>query len=103
MGEGAPFPNLSTSYAKGIDFEVAYNLVLNLFDNEVENLSLRLLGGYLIDRFNQPPGGAPIDQIGGSTRPEITANATLRDSVGPLVCGLAAALYQRYAGKHQLG
>jgi iron complex outermembrane receptor protein len=92
VGVGAPFLNLSTSYAEGIDFEVAYNLEPNLFDNEVENLSLRLLGGYLIDRFDQPPGGAPIDQIGGSTRPETTANATLRYSVGPW----SATWQQRY-------
>ena len=83
VGVGAPFLNLSTSYAEGVDFEMAYNLEPNLFDNQAENLSLRFLAGKLLERYDQPPGGVPIDQVGSSTRPEITANATLRYSVGP--------------------
>jgi iron complex outermembrane recepter protein len=89
---GAPFLNLSTSFAKGIDFELAYNREINLFDSRTENLSFRVLGGKLLDRYDQPPGGQPINQIGSSTRPEITANATLRYSVGPW----SATWQQRY-------
>ena len=81
----APFLNLSKSYAKGIDFEVAYNREVNLFKSKPENLSFRLLAGKLLDRYDQPPGGQPINQIGNSAinRPELSANATLRYSVGP--------------------
>jgi len=91
---GAPFLNLSTSYAKGIDFEAAYNRDVNLFDSKPENLSFRLLAGKLLDRYDQPPGGQPINQIGNSAinRPEISANATLRYSVGPW----SAVWQQRY-------
>jgi outer membrane receptor for ferrienterochelin and colicin len=81
---GAPFLNLSTSYAKGVDFEVAYNRDVNLFDSHAETLSFRVLAGKLLDRYDQPPGGQPINQIGNITinRPEVSANATIRYSVG---------------------
>jgi hypothetical protein len=94
VGVGAPFLNLSTSFAEGIDFEVAYVRELNLFDNRPETLSFRVLGGKLLERFDQPPGGVPIDQIGNSAlnRPEISANATLRYAVGPW----SATWQQRY-------
>ena len=86
--------NLSTSYAKGIDFEVAYNREVNLFKSQPESLSFRLLAGKLLDRYDQPPGGDRIDQIGNSVldRPELSANATLRYSVGPW----SATWQQRY-------
>jgi hypothetical protein len=64
----------------------------NFFDNELETLTVRLLGGHLMERFDQPPGGTPINQIGGSTRPENTAVATLRYGVGPW----SATWQQRY-------
>jgi len=85
VGVGAPFLNLSTSYAKGIDLELAWVRELNLFDNKAESISLRVLGGKLLDRYDQPPGGEPIDQIGNVAlnRPEVSANATLTYSVGP--------------------
>jgi len=92
VGVGAPFLNLSTSYAEGIDFELAYNREVNLFDSQTEDLSLRLLAGHLIDRYDQPPGGAAIDLVGTSTRPETTGILTARYSVGPW----AATWQQRY-------
>jgi outer membrane receptor protein involved in Fe transport len=94
VGVGAPFLNLSTSYASGIDLEVAYIREVNLFDNQAENLSFRVLAGRLLERYDQPPGGQPIDQIGNAAinRPETSANATLRYSVGPW----SAAWQQRY-------
>jgi hypothetical protein len=53
-----------------------------------------VLAGKLLERFDQPPGGDPIDQIGNAAinRPEISANATLRYSVGPW----SAIWQQRY-------
>ena len=45
VGIGAPFLNLSTSFAEGVDFEVAYNTEVNFFDSNAENLSVRLLAG----------------------------------------------------------
>jgi outer membrane receptor protein involved in Fe transport len=100
VGVGAPFLNLSTSFAEGIDFELAYNREINLFDSQSENLSFRVLGGKLLERYDQPPGGAPIDQIGNSTinRPEISANATLTYSVGPW----SATLQQRYISDQRI-
>lgn len=80
---GAPFLNLSTSYAEGVDFESAYTLEPDFFGNEIESLSFRLLAGVLSERYDIPPGGVPIDQVGGSTRPEWTASFTARYSVGP--------------------
>jgi hypothetical protein len=83
----APFLNLSQSYAEGVDFEMAYNLEPNFFDSQQETLSLRLLSGYLMERFDVPPGGVAIDTVGGYTgpnfRPEWTANVTARYGVGP--------------------
>lgn len=90
----APFLNLSTSYAKGIDYEVAYDREVNLFASQPENLTFRVLAGKLLDRYDQPPGGDPINQIGNSAinRPELSADATLRYSVGPW----SATWQQRY-------
>jgi hypothetical protein len=83
----APFLNLSQSYAEGIDFEVAYNYEPNFFDSQQETLSLRLLAGRLLERFDVPPGGVAIDQVGGFTgpnfRPDWTANLTARYGLGP--------------------
>ena len=79
----APFLNLSTSYAEGIDYEMSYNYEPNFFGSQVESLSIRLLAGNLKERFDIPPGGTPIDQVGSTTRPEWTANLTARYSVGP--------------------
>jgi outer membrane receptor protein involved in Fe transport len=94
VGVGAPFLNLSTSYASGIDLEVAYIREVDLFDSQQENLSFRVLAGRLLERYDQPPGGEPIDQIGNTAinRPETSANATLRYSVGPW----SATWQQRY-------
>ena len=76
---------MSTSFAEGVDFELDYTRELNLFDNRPERLSFRVLAGKLLDRYDQPPGGAAINQIGNSAlnRPEVSANATVRYAVGP--------------------
>jgi iron complex outermembrane receptor protein len=73
---------------------VAYNREVNLFESKPESLSFRLLAGKLLDRYDQPPGGQPINQIGNSAinRPELSANATLSYSVGPW----SAIWQQRY-------
>jgi hypothetical protein len=100
VGVGAPFLNLSTSFAEGIDFELAYNRELNLFDSKQENLTFRVLGGKLLERYDQPPDGEPIDQIGNSAinRPEVSANATLAYSVGPW----SATWQQRYISDQRI-
>jgi len=83
----APFLNLSQSYAEGVDFEMAYNYEPNFFGSQQETLSLRLLAGKLLERFDVPPGGVAIDQVGGfaggTFRPDWTANLTGRYGVGP--------------------
>jgi outer membrane receptor protein involved in Fe transport len=79
----APFLNLSQSYAEGVDFEMAYSYEPNFFDSQNESLSLRLLAGKLLERFDVPPGGVAIDQVGSMTRPDWTANLTARYGVGP--------------------
>lgn len=83
VGVGAPFLNLSRSFAEGIDYEVRYDMEPDFFDREFETLSIRGLFGYLKDRYDQPPAGDRIDLVGGSTRPEYTGNLTLRYGVGP--------------------
>jgi outer membrane receptor protein involved in Fe transport len=103
VGVGAPFLNLSTSFAEGIDAEVAYFREIDLFDGKAETLSFRLLGGKLLERFDQPPGGDPIDQIGDlanavGNRPELSANATLSYSVGPW----SASWQQRYISDQRI-
>ena len=80
----APFLNLASAYAEGVDFEMAYNYEPNFFDSQAETLSLRLLAGKLLEKYDLPPGDSvPIDQVGRRDRPDWTANLTARYGVGP--------------------
>jgi hypothetical protein len=84
----APYLNLATSYAKGLDFEVSYRYEPDFFANQQETLSVRLLAGRLLKRYDLAPGDSvPIDQTGGFSgpnfRPDWTANLTARYGLGP--------------------
>jgi hypothetical protein len=83
VGVGAPFLNLSSSYAEGVDMEIGYRIEPDFFANQTESLSIRGLFGYVKDRYDQPPGGSRINLVGSSTEPKKTGNLTVRYGVGP--------------------
>jgi len=77
------FFNQDKATVEGIDFEVAYRTEPDLFASRAENLSIRLLGGYLLTREDIAANGTVTDLLGVYTRPDLTANITTNYRVGP--------------------
>jgi outer membrane receptor protein involved in Fe transport len=90
------FLNVAQARVEGVDFEVAYRMEPDFFSSESETLSIRALGGYVIERSDTPLGGTPLDFAGAfgtqgrSSTPEITTNITTNYSVGPFSFQLQA-------------
>jgi iron complex outermembrane receptor protein len=78
------FLNVAQARVEGVDVEVTYRIEPNFFNNASENLSIRALGGYIIERSDTPLGGVPNDISGGVGTPKWTANITTNYSVGPM-------------------
>jgi outer membrane receptor protein involved in Fe transport len=78
------FLNVAQARVEGVDLEVAYRLEPNFFDSDIESLTVRALGGYIIERADTPLGGVPRDVSGGFGTPKWTANITTNYSVGPM-------------------
>jgi outer membrane receptor for ferrienterochelin and colicin len=62
--------------------EISYRIEPDFFGSQSESLSVRLLGGHLIERIDYPFLGAPIDRVHGTTRPDYKGNLTLSYTVG---------------------
>lgn len=78
------FFNQDQAIVEGIDFEIAYRTEVNFFDNEEENISVRMLGGKLLTRDDVSAGGIVSNQLDQyAPNPELTANLTTTYSVGP--------------------
>jgi outer membrane receptor protein involved in Fe transport len=77
------FTNIDAAAARGVDMEVSYRTELDLFDNQAENLSLRLLASYLAENSNTPSGGRKTDMAGVGQTPEWTTTATMNYTIGP--------------------
>jgi iron complex outermembrane receptor protein len=75
--------NLSLTRVEGVDMEVSYRMEPDFFGNESESLTVRFLAGHLMERIDYPFLGAPIDRVGGSTRPDYKGNLSLSYSAGP--------------------
>ena len=78
------FLNVAQARVEGVDLEVAYRTEPNFFNSSQENLSIRALAGYIIERADTPLGGVPFDVSGGVGTPKWTANVTTNYSVGPM-------------------
>jgi len=86
------FLNVDRANVEGVDMELAYRTEPNLFGDRSESLSLRFLGGYLIERSDTPLGGTPWDVAGQLGTPDFTANATLTYNID----NFGVQLQQRY-------
>ena len=84
--------NVAQARVEGVDFELGYAMEPNFFDNELETLNFRMLGGYIIERADTPLGGEPLDQSGWVGTPDLTAVATMTYGLGPY----SVQLQQRY-------
>ena len=84
--------NVAQARVEGVDFELCYAMEPSFFDNELETLSFRMLGGYIIERSDTPLGGTPLDQSGWVGTPDLTAVASLTYGLGPY----SVQLQQRY-------
>jgi iron complex outermembrane recepter protein len=72
-----PFLNLDLAKARGIDFEVGYMRDVNWFANQDESLSIRVLGGRLLERTSTVVGGTAAEFAGTRGYPDLSANATV--------------------------
>lgn len=88
----APFLNLALSRVEGVDVEMSYRMEPDFFNNEAETLTIRALGGHLIERTDTPFRGTPLNLVGSSVRPEDKGNLTVGYTVGPWT----ATWQQRY-------
>jgi outer membrane receptor protein involved in Fe transport len=88
----APFLNLALSRVEGVDIEMSYRMEPDFFSGESESLSIRFLGGHLIERTDTPFQGTPLNLVGSSVRPEDKVNLTVAYTVGPW----GASWQQRY-------
>ena len=73
----SPYLNLDRSMARGVDFEIDYSRDVNFFASQDESLSIRVLGGRLLERTSTVVGGTPAEFAGTRGYPDMSANATL--------------------------
>ena len=82
----SPYLNLDLARARGLDFEVVYANDVDLFSRHDESLSIRFLGGRLLERTNTVVGSTPAEFAGTrgatGTFPDLTANVTLSYRAG---------------------
>jgi len=89
-----PYVNVSQAKVEGIDFEIHYRAQPNFLAARDESLSLRLLGGKVLERSTTTASGAKLDEAGALSTPDFTAIATVDYRVGPY----GVMLQQRYIG-----
>ncbi|HWK54511.1 MAG TPA: TonB-dependent receptor, partial [Hyphomicrobiales bacterium] len=77
------FTNIDAAVARGVDMEMSYRAEPNLFAEQTESLTLRLLTSYLAENSSTPSGGRTTDMAGVGLLPEVTTTATLNYGVGP--------------------
>src|SRR5690606_4177753 len=77
------YQNVAQAKVEGVDFELSYSMEPDFFDSQFETLTLRALGGYIIERSDTPLGGEPLDRAGELGSPDLTAVATLAYNIGP--------------------
>lgn len=77
------FFNQDQAIVEGVDFEVAYRTELDFFDGELENFSLRLLGGKLLTREDVAANGTVSNRLDVYSLPRLTANITATYGIGP--------------------
>ena len=78
----ANFININAAKVSGYDFEAGYRSEPDFFAGNAENLSLRLIAGYMDENSTTPLGGTTLNQAGGPTLPKKTATAFVSYSMG---------------------
>jgi iron complex outermembrane receptor protein len=77
------FFNQDQAVVEGMDFEVAYRTEVNFFDNQEENLSVRMLAGRMLNREDISARGLRSNLMDQYTMPRLTGNITSTYSIGP--------------------
>ncbi|MGA0805915.1 MAG: hypothetical protein ACO3PV_05280, partial [Pseudohongiellaceae bacterium] len=77
------FFNQDQAVVEGMDFEVAYRTEVNFFDNQQENLSVRMLAGRMLNREDISARGIRSNLMDQYTMPRLTGNITSTYSIGP--------------------
>ena len=73
----SPYLNLDAARARGVDWEVVYSPEVDFLARHNESLSVRALGGRLLERSNTVAGSQPSEFAGSRGYPDKTANVTL--------------------------
>ncbi|HWK52896.1 MAG TPA: TonB-dependent receptor, partial [Hyphomicrobiales bacterium] len=76
------YTNIDGAKTRGVDLEVSYRTEPDFFSNISENLSIRMLAGYLAERSETPLGGITTEFAGSGVSPEWTTTTTLNYSLG---------------------
>jgi iron complex outermembrane receptor protein len=77
------FFNQDQAVVEGMDLEMAYRTEVNFFDNQQENLSVRVLAGKMLTREDISRTGIRSNLLDQYTTPSLTGNITTTYSIGP--------------------
>jgi iron complex outermembrane receptor protein len=89
------FININAAKVSGYDAEASYRFEPDFFGSQPENMTFRLLGGYMDENSTTPLNSAKLDQAGGPSLPKTTLTANWMYTVGDI--GLS--LQQTYNGR----
>lgn len=76
------FININAAKVSGYDFEASYRLEPDFFEGEAENMSFRLIAGYMDENSTTPLNSAKLDQAGSANLPKETVTANLMYNLG---------------------
>jgi iron complex outermembrane receptor protein len=76
------FININAAKISGWDMEASYRREVDLLSNLNENLTLRVIAGFMQENSSTPLNGSKIDQAGSSTIPDKTFTGNIMYSFG---------------------
>jgi hypothetical protein len=76
------FININAARVTGNDFEASYRLEPDFFANQAENMSVRLIAGYMSENSTTPLNSAKLDQAGAFNLPKETLTVNFQYNLG---------------------
>jgi outer membrane receptor protein involved in Fe transport len=76
------FININAAKVTGNDFEASYRLEPDFFANQAENMTIRVIAGYMSENSTTPLNSAKLDQAGAFNYPKETLTANLSYNLG---------------------
>jgi len=92
------FLNIDSARVRGIDYELHWGMEPNLFKNQTENLTVRVLAGHQLEDSTTLSSGVTNENQNEFSQPALTGLASLRYQIG----SYGFNLQQRYIGPSRL-